>query len=983
VAENPGRGSRPWTSTSSATSPSRSRRATSSCRARPARGRPTAARTVHRLLGRGLRVGVGARSHKAIHKLLEELEALAGGETLGLKKATDEDQSFYEGSVVANETAIEPFADPAIRLLAGTAWLFSREELDGALDVLVLDEAGQLSLADALAMGTSVRSLVLLGDPLQLAQVSQGTHPPGTGASVLEHLLADDPTIPEDRGVFVEETRRMHEDVCRFVSETVYAGRLRPAEACNRQGTGAGTGIRFLPVEHEGNQVQSEEKAKAIAAEIDRPRGVSMSRSPALAASPISSARRASWRPGRAPSRRCGSSTRSAGSSSSPRSRRRGTECLRIGRAADPASGQSRSERAGGTDARRSSRGDTDRSHPNRPPDVRQEGLRMATITTPATTTAPAPTVLERLIPAPRLLDVDAVDVAAGPERAWALVRHGDLGRSSLARALFAVRTLSGRLRGRPTEVGFRIDDIRSSADRPGFQVLADHPPHEVAVGAVGKVWQTEIPFVHVADADAFATFAEPGYVKVAWALRVLPWGGGARVELELRVDATDEESWRRFRRYFRLVGPASHFIRRSVLAAVARELGTSEAAEEMQPLPGDELLPDAGVQLTHGITIGAPPERIWPWLVQIGGGRAGFYSIDLLDNAGVRSAREVHSELQSIAVGDVLPATPSGEDGFEVLAVEEPRALVLGGLFDPDASRQLPFASPRPARFWHVTWAFALEPLGPDTTRLRVRARAAFPPSGRLHVAWIRPVHHLMQTVQLRHLAARAEGREPADDWRDVLEGLGGAAVMALGLATPFLRGRRNRWGLDEAAASRSLPGDELVQAPRWGWTHGVELDAPAEEVWPWIAQLGADRGGFYSYQWLENVAGCNLANAESVHPEWELREGDGLVLHPKQPPLRVVSVERGRHLVAYASPDEEARAAGKPWVAASWLFLVEPLGDGRSRLVSRYRAGCSDDLLTRLSFGPTLVEPIGFAMDRRMLLGVKERAERARAFS
>ncbi|HXU80668.1 MAG TPA: hypothetical protein VN914_04685 [Polyangia bacterium] len=446
-----------------------------------------------------------------------------------------------------------------------------------------------------------------------------------------------------------------------------------------------------------------------------------------------------------------------------------------------------------------------------------------------------------------------------------------------------------------------------------------------------------------------------------------------------MRVDATDDASWKRFRRYFRFIGPASRFIRRSALHSFARELGTPEGEERERPLPGDELLPDAAAALDHGITIAARPEAIWPWLVQMGCQRAGFYSIDALDNAGVRSAREIHPELQRLAVGQILPARPDGSAGFEVLRIDPPRALVLGGLFDPDADRQLPFAAPRPARYWQVTWAFVLEPLDEHTTRLHVRARGAFPRSGRLHAAWIRPVHALMQTAQLRHLAARAEGRQPPDDWRDVLEGLGGAAAMAFALLTPFSRHGRIGWGLDPAQQSAARPGDELVPRPRWSWTHGIEIDAPAEEVWPWVAQIGSDRAGFYSHQWLENLAGGRLRNAEVIHPEWQLREGDGLILNPKAPPLKIARLEPGRCFVAFGPADEVARAAGKPWSTASWLFQVEPLGPGRCRLVSRVRAACSDDLATRLQAGPALLEPIGFVMDRRMLKGVKQRAESA----
>jgi hypothetical protein len=593
-------------------------------------------------------------------------------------------------------------------------------------------------------------------------------------------------------------------------------------------------------------------------------------------------------------------------------------------------------------------------------------------------------TALDRVIPVPALVEVDDVDLAISPERAWEILRHGDLGGSALVRALFAVRTLPERIRKQapaPFELRMCIDDLQSSTSRPGFRVLIEEPKREVVVGAIGKVWHLEIPFVHVSGPEAFRAFSEPGFIKVAWAIRISPHGErDTHVELELRVDATDASSWTRFRRYFTLIGPASRFIRESLLSALQSKYGTPASQEEQRPLRGDELLADAGDQITHGVTIAARPEAIWPWLLQMGCGRAGFYSIDALDNDGRRSAREVHPELQRLRVGDIVPATPGGEDGFEVLVVEPERALVLGALYDADAKQQRPFDAERPAHFWHVTWSFVLEPLDEGSTRLHVRARAAFPSTGRLHAEWIRPVHHVMQAAQLRHLAARIEHRLSHDDARDVAAGIGGAAVMVAAFLTPFMRSARNHWGLDAAAAARQLPGDELVPAPRWSWTHGIEIDAPPASVWPWIAQLGADRGGFYSYQWLENIAGCDLQNAESIHSEWAISEGDALVLHPKMPPLAVVALERGRFFVVHAPADAAARAAGKSWAEASWLFLVEPIGEGRCRLLSRYRCATSDDLATRLAYGPTVLEPIGFAMDRRMLLGVKARVEARR---
>lgn len=583
--------------------------------------------------------------------------------------------------------------------------------------------------------------------------------------------------------------------------------------------------------------------------------------------------------------------------------------------------------------------------------------------------------LLDELIPEPRLAEIDHVDVGVAPDDAWRVVRQADLGRSPLIRALFAIRTLPSRLAGREVETAaFGIDDI-TRTDRPGFRILAESE-RGVAVGAIGKVWELDIPFVELEDGESFARFSDPGYVKVAWSVGVAPRGEHAtRILLELRVSATDDSSWSRFQRYFRVVGPASRFIRHQVLGSLARDLGMPEAEENERPLAGDELLDDVAAQMTEAIAIHAKPDAVWPWLVQMGCRRAGWYSWDLLDNAGIESAREIHPELQHLSVGDVIPATPEGKDGFEVLRLDPPKVLVLGGLYDADSKRQLPFAAERPGRYWQVTWAFVLERLAGNETRLLVRARAAFPASGKLHAAWIRPVHHLMESAQLRNLKARVEGTMPRDGFRDLAEGALGAAGILLDLLTPFLRPARSHWGIDEETARRDYPGDGLVSEPRWGWTHGVEIDAPPERVWPWVAQIGADRGGFYSYQWLENLAGCGVRNAETIHPEWTLREGDGLKLHPSLPPLPVVAVEPGRYFLAYASAEDKK----EPWVEASWLFLVEELPRGRSRFVSRFRSSSSDDLATRLAYGPYITESVGFVMDRQMLRGVKKRAEAA----
>jgi hypothetical protein len=196
-------------------------------------------------------------------------------------------------------------------------------------------------------------------------------------------------------------------------------------------------------------------------------------------------------------------------------------------------------------------------------------------------------TVLDALLRKPRLVEIHRADLAAPAEAVWERVRHGALPEPRATRALFAMRTAFGGRTGRRPASGIRIDAMTSSPDRPGFQVLAETPGSEVAVGAIGQVWRPDIPFVHAADAAAFAAFAAPGFVKVAWAIRVTPRGAGSHVEVEVRVDATDERAWRRFRLYFLLVGPASRFIRRALLRSLAREFGRAPARATERVLPG------------------------------------------------------------------------------------------------------------------------------------------------------------------------------------------------------------------------------------------------------------------------------------------------------------------------------------------------------------------------------------------------------------
>jgi hypothetical protein len=345
--------------------------------------------------------------------------------------------------------------------------------------------------------------------------------------------------------------------------------------------------------------------------------------------------------------------------------------------------------------------------------------------------------------------------------------------------------------------------------------------------------------------------------------------------------------------------------------------------------------------------------------------------------------------ELQQIAVGDVLPATPDSDDGFTVLVLEPVRTLVLGALVDTAQETALFFDAAKPPSYFQCTWAFVLEPLSRERTRLIVRARVDYAPDTLAQRASARVlglVHHFMEGAQLQHLKERAEGRAARahSSWHDVGASVAGAAIILLDLATPFLRGARSHWGVTPADAARPHPGDHHIPEPVWQWTHAVKVQAPPERVWPWVAQLGQGKAGFYSYQVLENIAGCEIQNADRIHAEWQTTKvGDPLSIHPSAPPLTITLCEPNRALVAAAGIDAAtgtvaAGALDRPrFVAVSWAFLLEPTADGGTLLKSRYRCACSADLATRLQFGPTIVEPVGFAMDRRMLRTMKARAE------
>ncbi len=201
----------------------------------------------------------------------------------------------------------------------------------------------------------------------------------------------------------------------------------------------------------------------------------------------------------------------------------------------------------------------------------------------------------------------------------------------------------------------------------------------------------------------------------------------------------------------------------------------------------------------------------------------------------------------------------------------------------------------------------------------------------------------------------------------KNIGEGIEGAAFIVFALVTPFLRPRRTRWGATDAEVKKKLPGDELMPHPKWGYTHVVTIKASAAEVWPWIVQMGQGRAGFYSYEFLENLVGCNIHNADRIIPEFQhLQVGESIKLHPKAP-VPVAIVEPNHALVLHFEAD----------FSSNWMWVLEKVDDKTTRLISRWSGDYGPGLKNRLSYGPCFMEPIEFNMSRKMLLGIKQRAE------
>jgi predicted RecB family nuclease len=234
----------------------------------------TAARAILALTEAGRRVGITAPSHAVIHNLLDEViaQATRAGRSLRIGQRADNNNPFLHprATSMPYPKLVQELQDHELDVAAGTVWMWARQDFRFTVDTLVVDEAGQLSLANVLAVCRSTRNVVLVGDPQQLAQPSQAVHPPGVGVSALGHVLGQRATIPDDAGLFLNTTHRMHPALCEYSSEVFYDGRLHGIAGLEyqkvqgEQAPFTDSGLYVIEVEHEGNTNSSREEADEV-----------------------------------------------------------------------------------------------------------------------------------------------------------------------------------------------------------------------------------------------------------------------------------------------------------------------------------------------------------------------------------------------------------------------------------------------------------------------------------------------------------------------------------------------------------------------------------------------------------------------------------------------------------------------------------------------------------------------------------------------
>jgi hypothetical protein len=360
--------------------------------------------------------------------------------------------------------------------------------------------------------------------------------------------------------------------------------------------------------------------------------------------------------------------------------------------------------------------------------------------------------------------------------------------------------------------------------------------------------------------------------------------------------------------------------------------------AEAVARLPGDELLENADGIATRAITIEAPASAVWPWLAQMGPSpRGGAYTYDWIENLlglNMHSSDRVLAEFQHPRVGDTIGV---GKNAMRTEVVEPERVLSTRS---EDGN-------------W--VWTFALSEQDGRTrllsrNRFRLATRAA-----RLAMLPMEAGSLVMERKMLRGIKERSERLASGRPGRSC--GWGGR--LGLSATEDEARGR--------------LPGDDLIPDAEVRSTRAITIRRAPDAVWPWIAQLGQTRGGFYSYDWLENLVGCQIRNADRIVPEWQQPQvGDDVQLAPEVP-LTVAVLDPGRALVLQGAMP--SGGASPPPLDFTWSFSLQEQPDGATRLLVRERYGYGR-WWARYVVAPTAL--ISSVMSRRMLVGIRDRAER-----
>ena len=232
----------------------------------------TSAKIILSLIKDNKKVGITSNSHKAINNLLAQIENLALEENFtfkGLKKSSKDEQKL-KGKIIEDISGGMKEFPKNYLLHAGTAWLFSDPRYDQQMDYLFVDEAGQVALANTLAIATSTKNIILIGDQMQLSQPIQGVHAGNSGKSALDFLLEGEDTIPVSKGIFLSETRRLNKNICDYISSSFYDFRLKSHPVTNDRSVSLNLknikneGIFYLPTDHIDCTQKSDEEAKII-----------------------------------------------------------------------------------------------------------------------------------------------------------------------------------------------------------------------------------------------------------------------------------------------------------------------------------------------------------------------------------------------------------------------------------------------------------------------------------------------------------------------------------------------------------------------------------------------------------------------------------------------------------------------------------------------------------------------------------------------